>query len=142
MGSYNNGSYNNGTGNLVSNLCTLAVCCTFLKQSSQDPVLASVSFDVGGKGVMACRATTTREWTTLVITTTVSDMTWLAAAILPRCMEYFNADNSESNAWHVALETLVYTILHLQACTTMVLETWERITRVSTILATSIKAMW
>ncbi len=31
MGSYNNGSYNNGTGNLVSDLGILALCCIFLK---------------------------------------------------------------------------------------------------------------
>lgn len=31
VGSYNNGSYNNGTGNLASDLDTLAVCCMLLK---------------------------------------------------------------------------------------------------------------
>lgn len=41
-GDDNMGSYNNGTGNLVSNLCTLAVCCMFLKQSLQHRVLAFV----------------------------------------------------------------------------------------------------
>ena len=49
MGSYNNGSYNNGTGNLVSDLGTLAVCCVFLKQSSQHCVLAVVDWITAAK---------------------------------------------------------------------------------------------
>jgi len=42
MGNYNNGSYNNGTGNLP-------VCCMFLLQSSQDPVIAYVDLTMAAK---------------------------------------------------------------------------------------------
>ena len=56
-------------------------------------------------------------------------------------MEYINADHLKSNAWRAALETLVFIFLHAQVYTTMALETWAHITRESTILVTSIKAM-